>query len=1129
MTYGLTAFDDLETWLESAPVTHAWISEQLGLSPYGLQTADAWWSGWSNATNPALTPGIVLAGRSPSANALRQLVTGPAQIITLRAGSLDEALSCVAALALEDDAAGSGELLARMAFVDDVGTWRALADRPQPLVLVARTAEVAAEAASSPKHHVIVPLTGEGEAGVELPPIDAGEAAEALKVAGVDDQRADDAGRLARRSLLALRRHLARKPELHTPAWATAPVGRHVRGILLAGAWRDDAPSDQAVLAELTGAAYDDLREELTNLAAYEDPLILRVGQTWTVVSPFDAWRQLRTWLRPDDLSRLRPIVTAVLLEADPAFELAPEERWRASFDRKTRQHSSELRGGISTTLALLGAEGARVDGGQGANGSDVAADLVRVLLIKANEGATGAGWSALSHYLPLLAEAAPDAFLDAARDGTAGDEPVLARLFTDSDDSHPLFSSSSPHAGLLWALELLAWSPDHFGQAVDLLARLSEIDPGGRLLNRPSHSVSEIFCPWHPETTASNARRLEVIDALRERHPDLTWPLMVALLPEHHGVHGATSSPRFRDWKPTTMVVTNLQWFEFIAGLVSRLIEDAQGDPLRWQDLIHKATHATPGDRARIRDELARRVVSGNLESEGRETLWDALRKLIARHREFAHTDWALGADELDALGEIERQLAPGGVVDQLAWLFADHMPRLGDGLKLDDFEALGQRRRAAVAEIAQSEGWQGVLDLAARAVVPGAVGDALAETDGAEHETAALALLELAAGNHLVLGIGYCSRRYFDGGWEWFDQVLADHPTLTSRQIARLLRCRADFPMTWERADELGEEVAAAYWREFSPLGLGADYPHVAVTARRLMAAERPAGALQLLTLYARHEEETDESLAPVVADALEAVAEHQDDPELEQLQHYEFETLFDFLEKHKSALGAERVARLEWAYLPALGYEPRVESLHEALASDPSFFVQVISTIYPRHSEPLRESGTPEEQAIASNAYSLLSSWKRPPGREPDGSLDASALGAWVDAVMPLLDEADRREVGEIQLGHVLASAPADGDGAWPCVEVRDLVERLRSERVEDGLRTQIFNNRGVTSRNREEGGDQERDLAKRYRDGAGRFTDRWPRIASILRSLAEGYERDARREDEEAERRRKGLDP
>ncbi len=57
---------------------------------------------------------------------------------------------------------------------------------------------------------------------------------------------------------------------------------------------------------------------------------------------------------------------------------------------------------------------------------------------------------------------------------------------------------------------------------------------------------------------------------------------------------------------------------------------------------------------------------------------------------------------------------------------------------------------------------------------------------------------------------------------------------------------------------------------------------------------------------------------------------------------------------------------------------------------------------------------------------------------------------------------------------------------------------------------------------------DGGDQEFELATKYRKQADQFADRWPRTAAVLRGLAEDYEREARRYEEEAERRRKGFE-
>jgi hypothetical protein len=123
---------------------------------------------------------------------------------------------------------------------------------------------------------------------------------------------------------------------------------------------------------------------------------------------------------------------------------------------------------------------------------------------------------------------------------------------------------------------------------------------------------------------------------------------------------------------------------------------------------------------------------------------------------------------------------------------------------------------------------------------------------------------------------------------------------------------------------------------------------------------------------------------------------------------------------------------------------------------------------------------------------------------------------------------LEESGHLEIGDSHIGRVLAHGPADTDGARPCEPIRALLERLQSPPLEEGIRVELYNSRGPTSRGVFDGGDQERVVAAGYAEQAEKFADRWPRTAALLRELAESYEREARRHDEEAERRRKGFD-
>jgi hypothetical protein len=81
---------------------------------------------------------------------------------------------------------------------------------------------------------------------------------------------------------------------------------------------------------------------------------------------------------------------------------------------------------------------------------------------------------------------------------------------------------------------------------------------------------------------------------------------------------------------------------------------------------------------------------------------------------------------------------------------------------------------------------------------------------------------------------------------------------------------------------------------------------------------------------------------------------------------------------------------------------------------------------------------------------------------------------------------------------------------------------LLGELQSERIERNLAARLYNRRGLTGRDPEEGGKQERALADRYRAQASTFSDSWPQTAVVLRNLASMYDTDAREEETRAER-------
>lgn len=1131
--YGL---DDVETWLETAPVTWAWFSELLNLDPYGLRSVDKWWRTWADQTDPALSPEVVLAGRAEEIGKFDSALKASG-IVTVQSASQDDVCAFVAARAIKAEEAGDDGLSARLAFVSEIATWRQLLESSGPLVLVALDPEFAKEVPATSPHTVVVPILDASTADIELPPLDASSVKEALIASGMDDdERADEAGRLARRSITALRRRLARKAELHQPAWARTPVPRLARGVLLAGRWREDSEADRDRVSELVGKPYDEAREDLAALAATEDPFIARIGSAIHLVSAVDAWILLGTRLTVEDVRAFSDLAVLVLSEVDPALELPDGERWwRAGVEGVGRAHSAELRRGVAQSLALLGAYGDSIGLSDGSTGAEWAEATVRQILAAANEDASGRTWQSLDGVMTWLAEAGPDSFCRAVATACTGEPPVAIHLFTDQTEQG--LSSHSQHSDLLWALETLAWSPTYFGTAIDLLARLDQIDPGGRLSNRPIGSLTSILRPWHPDTSVNAEGRMRAFDAVRRRHPDTAWRLGITLMPESHGVHFPTRSPAFRQWKPSKTSITMGEYGSWVSELVERLLEDADYSAPRWLELFDRYSSLHPQDRAKTREALAAVVAEGRFTAEGRVQLWTDLHELLGRHREFADAQWALPEEEVVALDDIIKDLAPQDAEHRLAWLFDDWRPFLGDASRREDYAAydtlLNERRRGAMVEIEREGGLDAVRRLAKSVKVSQAVGIALGAASS-DYDRELLPLLVADDPLDVELSSQYFSQRFRQDGWDWLTAVMSEQTALTPVQRARLLLATGDFPRAWEEA-ETDAAVAQEFWTRFLPFGLGSDFSRVVFVAERLQSVGRNAMSLDFMSMYSHNRDEglDPAAFAKPIAQGLEGLLTGGDsDPEIRALSSHDFETLIGLLERHRELVGIDQVAHLEWAYLPALGYDASVPTLSESLARDPASFAEIVYAAYGRRADEeapeADEAAEEERRKRASNAFRLLSVWNVPPGLAEDGRMDASLLSDWYSAAMEKLAETGRESAGQDALGRVLASTPPDDDGTWPGEVVREFLEIQQSSEIESGLFIELLNRRGATTRGLEDGGAQEQALVERYTADAERLSDEAPRTAAVLRDIAKSYAREARRNDRSAERFKRGLE-
>lgn len=1114
--------DDLETWLERAPHVHAWISALLGKDLYEAESLETWWENWAGVTKPPLRPELLLSSREDEVERVREVTTAPRASLTVSGDSQEEATAFVAA-ALHSPSGATPSDLEQALIVRTAPAWRRVAISDLPMILVPLFPNPEVSAAVGRGHAVIVPLGREVEAssGVTLPRLRKAGIESGLAAMGIPEERARSLAAIGRSSLLSLRRALAVHPELQRPGWAQADCARGVLPAVLAGRWSERREGDRSALSRLADRPYEDLSAELTRWANASDPPLRRVGDVWLVAAKDDAWALLARYATDDDLDRFSTVAQEVIGGDDPTIDLPRDERLVAPLLGKRREHSAHLIEGLADTLALMAATSDRIALPGGRRGQQLAATDVRSLLDAANQDPSGHRWIAIANSLPLLAEAAPEAFLGAAEAGLQGDNPVLLKVFQDGEGFDSFFSSSA-HASLIWALEGVAWSRDHLAGAALLLARLSRLDPGGKLVNRPSASLRDVLLMWRPGTSATIDERLQVVDLIRRREPEVAWNLILQLIPSGHESATGTHSPKWRDWKPEEQQrITYGDLGYGVRELTRRALEDvgARGD--RWAALLNRIADLPDDMRQSVVDQLADPALQFG-ESD-KAVMASELHRLIGTHREFAEADWAMAPADVDRLEQVLPRLEPTSPLARNAWLFqsgASFRRRRRD----PEAEELPDAQRAAMAECLAAVGVEQVLEWAETFDTNGysqhAIGWALAAV-GLEGTDAHVALLEALAADSAkqrIVAAAYASRTAQAHATDlvgWVGEILAGTGVAwATDHKATFLAALPPTEEVWSLVESLGADMEREYWQRMGPYNLPLDQRSRDRAAQKLIEYDQPYIAVILLDPHGA----ADPPPLELIAEALEAAVRTEPPGALDNFSYH--------VDRHlnrldEAAFDEQRLARIEWSFLPLFRFEHRpMRVLHRTLANEPEFFVQVVGAVYRAEGEEPREL-SPEEASRAATARDLLESWRYVPGRGEDGSIDAAALNDWVDAARAQLAETGRLGIGDHLIGQVMRYGPGSREHQWPAPEICDLIDRIGSDDLDSGFRMEVYNSRGVTTRAPTAGGQQERALAEQYRKYAAEARLRWPRTAALLRSLAETYEADAAREDANAD--------
>ena len=1121
---------DIVEWLERSPAVASWFARIIGKLPdTGVVSLDEWWDNWSGATNPRISSELVLAGRQDQVRNIQEWLAGKAAYMYIKEDTRDEALAFTAAVAHSHSETPEGAgFLSKAVVVESAEAWRNLEGHHLSLVLIRNfIGNVSSLTATRNGHHVLTLLDKSqipyGE-GITLPRLGRHETVSALCQMDMTELEARQLSLKTGRHLAVLRRMLLDESGFPRPRWTEPQPSRTLISAMLIGQWDESRVGDKDIVADISGKPYEEIEQELTILATMADAPLGKFGNHWSFKCREESWYLLAPFLAVSEVRRFRDLAIKVLSNRSPQFDLPLQERYLAPVRGAVLSYSDILLEGITQTLALMGTQPSRMQHIEGASST------ARQVIQRGLQGATDwRVWATLDGNLLHLAEAAPEEFIDAVENALIEYPEAAAILF--QQDNHPVLGGA-PHVGLLWALERLAWSSDHFSRVTIILGKLAELDKGSGVANRPLASLVELFRPWIRFTEATDDERLTTLELLTEKCPDSGWRVLVRAFPSRTSNisnRNTQEVPRWRPWGPDGVSdVTLGERQKFCEGMCQILLKRVGKITYRWKDLVGMLADLPMMARLDVIKLLIQNVDVMPKDANLTE-LRTPIRRELHRQCAFSDTQVAMGKQELKLLEIVYEKLTPESVTEDVMWIF-DHSPCLPDVMFGDEaYEAkVVNAREEAVQKIYSFGGTEALLDLLGNVKVPAYVGTAVASSlDVDAVLSIAIECLSDDLDERREFAQNFFRQSFHQAGWAIVDKVLScvKRSEMVDPLIVATVYFAAsprDMTTCLQRLQSEASSIQRAYWSRVDErfiLWSELDSQDYSKCITHLLNAGRSLSVARVLIRRPMPSSVVIQVLEQIPHDRI-----HNADPASSGggLASYWINQLFEQLDAADDVVD-EVVARLEISYFYELKQERKKFAFYREIARAPSLFAELIYNAFKSEGDKGEETSESIQgrERIAMLSFDILEYNRDVPGLQSDGKIDVAVLDVWVTEARQKCVERGRGVIGDQYIGKLLANSPADPDGLWPCEPVREVLEAVRDrEHLGIGFHIGKRNLRGFVRKDVYEGGDQERQLALQFLEHAEKCRVKWPYTAKVLRQLAHEYEADANFEDEKA---------
>lgn len=869
--------------------------------------------------------------------------------------------------------------------------------------------------------------------------------------------------------------------------------------ILLIGSWRDDNTNDISLISNYLDLKQSELRIKLKEITGTNNSPLSIKNKLWLLIEKNILVQNISSYILDHDIDNFKKIAISVLNEINPAFKLPIKNRFMASFYGESYKYSEQLRKGISEGIAILGNNSELF-----INCSDnKISSSISFILRNIFKNKSWQVWGSLGELLPNIAEASPNEFLSQLEESLNNKSNAFQLMFAEANDG--LTWGGNLHVGLLWALEATAWKQDYFTRSCSLLAKLAEIDPGGRLSNRPFNSLTTILLPWSPQTTASIEARKAVVTKILKTSPTIGWKLLTKLLPNKILSTSGTYQPKWAlSAQKLDIKVKETEYWEQTESYAKLLVEQTKANPQNALELIQDFDNLPKNSFNNFMEILTNDIPKIS-SSDERKLIWERLTKFIIRHKKHSNTKWVLPNEYLDKIEQISELYIPNDELSLNQILFSNQDMELYEGNHNWDEEnkKLSEKRKTALKKLLEKGGVDLIITFIESIQSPEKAGNAFAHIASDIIDEKILPKL-LGHKNQKILEFinAYIWTKQHIYGWKWIDSLV--HDSWSDDQIGQILLCLPFNKETWNRASEWLNCDEKKYWEKV------VIRPHqtnenLEDAIEKLLQYERPIAAINCLAKIKYDNKKINNQQC--IKALLNAISSKENLNK--SLDQYYIIELIKYLQS-SNHINENDLFNIEWAYLSLIKNNEEVApiTLESKIANNAEFFCELIKYLYRSENERESHQKKPSkvEQSIANNAWKLLETWKKVPGMKEDGKFNPSDFNKWVTDVRKISKESGHLKIALQKIGEVLIYSPPDDD-LWIHRSIATVLDADDASDLRTGYLIETMNTRGVYTNS---GGEEERKLSEKFGkkadlvENSGFFT-----FATILREISQDY--------------------